>query len=104
MITQEKYLIEVKLWFDRVNGNTYHSLRIINILNSEVITTIGITYGYGEQYKQTAYDRLIKLGLAKEEDRHNHDLNRERFIFIANFGLKRNMFKEWDDKVIKEAL
>lgn len=80
----KKYLIIGRRWFDRINGNTYHSVEIVEIIlgrEDETIATIPMTYGYGDQYKHTAYDELIRLGLAKEEDRFNHELNRKRFRY-----------------------
>ena len=77
-----KLLIEGFEWFDKINGNSYHTIKITNLKDNCVIyRSENIVYGYGSQYEQTAYDELIKLGLVKEEDRFNHDLNRQRFIF-----------------------
>lgn len=52
--------IEGRKYFDKVNGNTYHSVRIFE--NGEQIFHHGMTYGYGDQYLQTAIDGLEKLG------------------------------------------
>lgn len=89
-----KYIIEVNKWFDKVNGNTYHSVDITQVKNNKLIVSSGLTYGYDEQYKTTSYDELIKLRLVKEKDRHNHDLNRKRFKFVVNENaLKRDLKK-----------
>ena len=45
-----KLLIFVKKWFDKANGNTYHSIQF-DIKNT--IFFSGRKYGYGTQYKQT---------------------------------------------------
>ena len=79
-----KYVIEGKLWFDKINGNTYHSVNIIDVNKNESIINIPMTYGYGEQWKHTAYDELIKLKLVKDKDRFNHELNSKRFIYIVS--------------------
>lgn len=76
-----KYLIEGFEWFDRINGNSYHNVNITRIKDNKLIAVSGLTYGYGNQYEQTAYDLLIKLKLCKEKDRFNHYLNHKRFIF-----------------------
>ena len=81
-----KYLIEGRKWFDKINGNTYHSVTITKITEkeNEVITEIPMSYGYEDAYKQTAYDKLIQMGLVRKEDRYNHDLNRNRFIYVVS--------------------
>ena len=79
---EEKYLIEGFEWFDKVNGNSYHTIKITKLSTNEVIyKSDNIVYGYGDQYIQTSYDILIKMGLVKEEDRFNHNLNHKRFIY-----------------------
>lgn len=80
----KKYVINGVKWFDKVNGNTYHNVRIIDVDSNLLIKESGLTYGYGEQWKQTAYDELVKLKKVKEMDRHNHKLNGKRFIYIVN--------------------
>ena len=82
-ISNKKFVIEGKKWFDKINGNTCHSVKIIDTNTNQEIAEIPFNYGYGEQWKQTAYDELIKKGLAKEKDRFNHELNRKRFIFVG---------------------
>jgi len=47
--------IEGRRWFERTNGNTYHSVRIF--IEGEIIT-VPFTYGYGDQYLQTALEEL----------------------------------------------
>ena len=43
----------VKQWFDKINGNTYHKVKLF--LNGEILES-DYTYGYGNQYEQTAYN------------------------------------------------
>ena len=40
----------IKLWFDKANGNTYHSVQI-QVLGKTLHS--GKTYGYGNQYEET---------------------------------------------------
>lgn len=54
-----------KRWFDRVNGNTYNSVRIF--INGAPVKTLGRAYGYGDYYKQRAEEWLIKNGYLKAE-------------------------------------
>jgi len=90
-----KYLIEGKKWFDKVNGNTYHSVYITDVQTNKLIAKSEMEYGYGDQWKQTAYEELMKLGLATKEDRFNHELNRERFLFVdSDVTRKKDLFNE----------
>ena len=38
-------------WFDKVNGNTYHNVKVID---GDNITYLGYEYGYGSQYRYRA--------------------------------------------------
>ncbi len=54
----------VKKWFDRVNGNTYHSVRVIRHKDNAVV--VGqFQYGYDEHYKQTALNIMFEAGWLK---------------------------------------
>ena len=53
-------------WFQRTYGNTYHSVEVY--VDGELIEYDPFQYGYGEQYKQTAHDILMKHGLAPKTD------------------------------------
>ena len=48
-----KFTVIAKKWWDRVNGNTYHSVRCVRCKDNAVVTG-SFRYGYGEHYKQTA--------------------------------------------------
>jgi hypothetical protein len=43
-------------WFERVNGNTYHSCEVY--VNGEEVGTVPFTYGYGNQWEYTGLDIL----------------------------------------------
>ncbi len=45
-------------WFERVNGNTYHSVEVY--VNGALLERVPFQYGYGSQYEQTAMDILEK--------------------------------------------
>ena len=49
-----------KRWFQKSYGNTYHKVKVY--VNNKLIGTSPITYGYGEQYLQTAKEILIEKG------------------------------------------
>jgi hypothetical protein len=53
-------------WFQKSYGNTYHRVKVF--VNDEEIATSPITYGYGEQYVETAESLLKKNGYLKRKD------------------------------------
>ncbi len=98
-------------WFDKVNGNTYHSVRITRISDGKVICHEW-TYGYNEHYRQTALQTMFKAGWLdnylrkhepiknlKPEERHYTENNLSMFERENNYpimwnvseGLKRDM-------------
>lgn len=48
-------------WFDKVNGNTYHSVCVL--VDGEEVGRVPFAYGYGSQYEQSAAELLYKLDL-----------------------------------------
>ena len=89
-----KYIVEVYKWSDKINNNTYHAVNITDIKTNKLIISTGLEYGYGEQYKYTAFDELIKMGLFKKENINKHDLIREMFYFSVHEDvLKRDLNK-----------
>lgn len=57
---KDSVLIIARRWFDRINGNTYHSVKVL--VNNKEIGYCPIAYGYGECFQQTAVDLLVKAG------------------------------------------
>ena len=53
-----KFVAMAIKWFDKVNGNTYHSVRITRCANGEAIYC-PFQYGYGDQYKETALAAML---------------------------------------------
>lgn len=89
-----KYICDVKIWFDKINGNTYHSVNITDADTNKLIYSSGLTYGYGEQYEQTAKTALIKLGLYDKKNTYNHEFNKSLFHWSINDNaLKRDLKK-----------
>ena len=54
-----KFVCDAVLWFDKVNGNTYHSCRITRTGDGKVICA-PFQYGYGSAYKESALVEMIK--------------------------------------------
>ena len=96
-----KFLVNAVKWFDRVNGNTYHSVRIERVKDGAILKS-GIEYGYGDQYKQTAleimalnnwipseYNNHLESGIKKlgfYERENNYPI-----VWSVSDGLKREM-------------
>jgi hypothetical protein len=58
-------LVEGRIWFDKNYGNSYHAVQIH--ANGLLIGTVGMTYGYEDQYLQTALAWLKAQNLVKPE-------------------------------------
>ncbi len=52
-------------WFDKVNGNTYHTSQIM--VDGVTVHTTPFSYGYGDQYIQSASEWLNSNGHIKLE-------------------------------------
>lgn len=92
----ENITIIGRRWFQRSYGNTYFSVEIFN--NNELIAKVPYEYGYGDQYRQAAFEILREMGLYSmimddrgiypdweqlRDDSHNmlivcHDVNTKR--------------------------
>ena len=70
----------VKKWFDKINGNTYHSVTFE--FNNKVFHQ-GLTYGYGSQYKVTLRDMLIKNNLLTKKATNYNDIIKNKFNYIV---------------------
>ena len=54
-----KFIATARRWFDRANGNTYHSVMITRARASKTIYC-PMTYGYDDCYRQTALEAMAK--------------------------------------------
>jgi hypothetical protein len=57
-------------WFERTNGNTYHSANVI--VDGVSIGKTQFAYGYGSHYLQTATEMLDKAGLIPDIERYKN--------------------------------
>lgn len=81
--------VEARLWFDKTYGNTYHSVRLE--ANGLSVGQVGLTYGYGEHYEQTALTYLKKVGLVSESVRYLSELRRSGVVvYIAASNRKKS--------------
>jgi hypothetical protein len=64
-LNPEKHLTIIgRRWFEKINGNTYHS--VVVYINGQCVGGVDFEYGYDDQYIQTAQDILEKLGYPSE--------------------------------------
>lgn len=54
-----EFIADAIKWRDKVNGNTYHSVKITRTEDGSVLHC-PFTYGYGDSYKQTALEAMAK--------------------------------------------
>jgi hypothetical protein len=57
MVRKIKYVATARRWLDRINGNTYHSVKIIRLRDNKTIHC-PFQYGYGDCYRQTALEAM----------------------------------------------
>ena len=63
----KKYVIIGALYFDKLNGNTYHNTKIIDTDTGAVFYT-GYKYGYGNAWEYSASDYIERvLGVSDYE-------------------------------------
>jgi hypothetical protein len=61
-----KYTVTAVRWFDKINGNTYHSARVFDNETGNMIYC-PFRYGYGDCYRQTALDAMAERGWLPEQ-------------------------------------
>ena len=54
-----KFVAVAVRWFDKYNGNTYHSVRVTRCRDGKTIAC-PLQYGYGDHYRQTALGAMEK--------------------------------------------
>lgn len=68
-------------WFDKVNGNTYHSVRITRCKDSTTIV-VPFQYGYGDMYRQTALEAMFEAGwLPKKYGKKNANDSTDLYLY-----------------------
>jgi len=92
---EKSYKCKACRWFDRGNGNTYHSVNVTRFLDNKTIVH-PMTYGYGDHFRQTALETMYKAGwLPKEYNKDNwYQFERDNdypIIWEVSDGLKRDM-------------
>lgn len=91
-----KFTVIAKKWFDKINGNTYHSVRCVRHKDNAVV--VGpYQYGYGEHYRQTALAMMAKAnwfpGIKYRDFDAQFSYERENnypILWTVSDGLKRD--------------
>lgn len=85
--------ISGRIWFDKTGGNSYHSVSIE--ANGKWLFDIGLTYGYGDMYLDTALKALKKFGLINEEVNHLFRLREVIDLYTTSQQtLKKELFQD----------
>ena len=83
--------ISARRWFDKVNGNTYHSVDVY--ANGVHVGRNPFAYGYDEAYLQTAHEILQKAGIYKKTDeRLKSGADADYYEFTKDKRENRNKF------------
>jgi len=83
--------ISARRWFDKINGNTYHSVDVY--ADGKHIGREPFTYGYGEGYLQTAHEILQKAGIYKKTDeRLKSGADKDYYDFMMDKREHRDKF------------
>jgi hypothetical protein len=73
-------------WFQKGVGNTYHSVAII--VNGEWVEGVDYAYGYGDQYLQSAEDKLAQLGYITDREKYSSGLSEPLWRYCERKGIK----------------
>jgi hypothetical protein len=87
---QKLIVIEVRKWFDSVNGNTYSSAKVTRVDTGESVVC-PFEYGYGSYYEQMVLMKLCSVKWFRRCINSSIDLH-ERGIVIECHVKKREMF------------
>ena len=90
-----KFVIHSKKWHDKINGNTYHAVNVLNTQNNLMISS-PFSYGYGTQFIQSASkimleNKWINKPLKSTDFLEIHIIDQEncKKKEVINFGKER---------------
>jgi hypothetical protein len=85
--------IEGRLWFDKINGNTYFSNRVW--VNGKIAFVMPFQYGYELQFLHTALNELKERGYTNTTTLWElRDEQKIDVYYSSTYGKKSEMFKE----------
>lgn len=71
MTTPTAIIVHGRRWFDTRAGNTYHDAQAFVIYDNDPEIhqyAVGFSYGYDDQYQESAYAKLIELGVLPDKE------------------------------------
>jgi hypothetical protein len=89
-----RFVADAVRWFDKVNGNTYHAVRVMRVRDGMMIYS-RFQYGYGDHYQQTALEAMAAAKWLPVKYRSYNDYmcyerdNNYPIIWNVRDGLKR---------------
>ena len=86
-----KYVIHAKKWRDKTNGNTYHASRVLDT-KRQLQLAVQFQYGYGDHFKTTAEDEMIKQGWIKA---NFNGLDYQNIHFVVEEDCKKRDVVKW---------
>lgn len=89
-----KFVVNAVKWFDKVNGNTYHSCEIMRTSDGVKIYC-PFEYGYGEQYKHTALNKMYESGWLPKKY-NTKPLNKYGGNTLAMYERENNYPIDWN--------
>ena len=72
-------------WFDRVNGNTYHSAQVL--VDGATVHRTDRAYGYGDQYEQSGFEWLEANGYLPGREKYLNGLQEAPFRYCERVGI-----------------
>jgi hypothetical protein len=88
LATQDKQVIHIsgRRWFEPVNGNTYHSVRIW--VDGVSVGGVDFASGYGDGYIQTGMTWLEENGYMSGREHYNNGFRESHWQYAARTGTK----------------
>jgi len=81
-------LIVGRRWFDKINGNTYHSSQ--SFIDGDLKDQVNFEYGYDDQYKYSAFERLEKKNLIPLRSTYENGMCESFRDYTERTGIKIN--------------
>lgn len=92
--------IHGRRWFDRRNGNTYHSVNVW--IDGKLVHRTAFTYGYGRQYLWTATEALNRAGFLPGRETYGNGNGESLWRYCEKHGI--TLVDEVDDVQRKKDL
>ena len=86
-----KYIIHAKKLHDKINGNTYHASSVLDT-KRQLQLAVEFQYGYGDHFRTTAQDEMMKQGWIKENFK---GLDYQNIHFVVEDNCKKRDVINW---------